>query len=397
VVAAISFVGVGSASAVSGSITSVSPQVSLTFTDGRTVGAALITLTTTTADSLQTYCIDLNTHTNVGVTYDEGTWSEANVPDVAKVTAILQASYPVRSLVDLQASSGIATLTQDEAIAGTQAAIWHFTDLVNLDRTIANQNADSNIGKLYDYLLNVAATPVAEPVPALSITPASTTGTVGARVGPFTLDVTPASAVVTVTNDAGVGFTDSAGNAFVPSADGAQFWITPTSTGNFTISATAEVAVPTGRVFLHTATENDPAAHQKLVVAKSEPVTTTATATFEATPESTTTTEAPTTTTEAPTTTTEAPTASTEAPTTTTAVDAAVPTTAEATTTTSAPIVVAALPPVPAQPVSNVVPANTPLPVTGSSSTMPGLLVAAGLLLMGIVITAATRRQRITR
>ena len=139
VVAAISFVGVQSAAAVSGSITSYTTPVSLTFEGGTTVGAALITLTTADADALLTYCIDLNTHTNTGVTYDEGTWTQANVPDIAKVTAILQVSFPVRTVAQLGQSSGIATLTEQEAIAGTQAAIWHFTDLVNLDRTVTRR------------------------------------------------------------------------------------------------------------------------------------------------------------------------------------------------------------------------------------------------------------------
>jgi TQXA domain-containing protein len=403
VTAGVSFVGVQSASAVSGSITSYTTPVNLTFEGGATVGAALITLRTADADELLTYCIDLNTHTNTGVTYEEGSWTQANVPDVDKVTAILQASYPVRSLVQLRVSSGIATLTVQEAIAGTQATIWHFTDLVNLDRTIAAQNAASNIGGLYDYLLGVAANPVAEPVPALSITPSNSSGTVATMVGPFTLQVTPANATVVVTNDAGVGFTDAAGNPVVPGANGDQFWITPTTEGSFTINATTEVAVPTGRVFLHTTTAADPDAHQKLVLAKSDAVTTTATVSFESTPVPTTTTEAPTTTTEAPTTTTEAPTTTIEAPTTTTegatttaatttTTSAAAEATTEEPTTTQIPIV-AALPPAPAQPSLALVLANAPLPTTGSSSTLPGLLAAAGILFVGIILTAATRRR----
>lgn len=382
VAATVSFVGVQSASAVSGSITGFTTPVNLTFEGGTTASAALITLRTVAADELLTYCIDLNTHTNTGVTYDEGSWTQANVPDVDKVTAILQASYPVRSLVQLQQSSGIATLTVDDAVAGTQAAIWHFTDLVNLDRTIDAQNATSNIGGLYDYLLGVAANPVAEPVPALSITPSNTSGTVATMVGPFTLNVTPANSTVVVTNDAGVGFTDAAGNPMVPSANGDQFWITPTTEGSFTINAAADIAVPTGRVFLHAITATDPDAHQKLVLAKSDAVTTTATVSFESTPVPTTTTEAPTTTTEAAVT--------TAANTTTTLAAAAV--TTEAPTTTQIPIV-AALAPVPTQPSVAVARVNAVLPATGSSSTLPGLLVAAGILFLGIILTAATRRR----
>ncbi|HEX2782994.1 MAG TPA: thioester domain-containing protein [Ilumatobacteraceae bacterium] len=102
-----------------------------------------MTLNTAGGDVLLTYCIDLNTHTNVGVTYDEGSWTQANVPDIAKVTAVLQASYPVRTLAEVRQASGIATLTEQDAIAGTQATIWHFTDLINLDRNVPTQDATS--------------------------------------------------------------------------------------------------------------------------------------------------------------------------------------------------------------------------------------------------------------
>jgi TQXA domain-containing protein/LPXTG-motif cell wall-anchored protein len=388
VVAAFSFVEVQPAAAVSGSITSYTPLVNLTFEGGTTVGAALFTLTTADAEALLAYCIDLHTHTNTGVTYDEGSWTQANVPDVAKVTAILQASYPVRTVVQLRQSSGIANLTEQQAIAATQAAIWHFTDLLNLDRTVAEQNASSTIGTLYDYLLGVAANPVVEPAPALSITPSTVTRTVATMVGPFTLHVTPASAIVAVTNDAGVSFTDATGNAVVPTSDGDEFWITPTAEGSFTVNATADVAVPTGRVFLHTPSAADPDAHQKLVLARSGAVTTTAAATFESTPVPTTTTEAPTTTTEAPTTTTEAPTTTAAGVTTTTAVAATI----DQTTTTQI-VGVEAVSPVTALPIVTPVPANIPLPATGSSSTVPGLLAAAGILSLGIGLTAVTRRR----
>ena len=378
VVAATSFLGVQSASAVSGSITGFTQPVTLTFVGGGTAGAALITLTTADADVLLTYCIDLNTHTGVGVSYDEGTWTAANVPDIDNVRTILQASYPVRTVAQLQQASGIAGLTTQDAIAGTQGAIWHFTDLINLDRSVASQTVTSNVGMLYDYLLGVAANPAVEPAPALSITPATATATVGALVGPFTLHVTPTTATATVTNDAGVGFTDGGGNPLVPTSDGQQFWITPTTVNSFNVNATAELAVPTGRVFLHTTTPANPELHQKLVLAKSDAVTTTASASF-------TTTAVP------PTTTTTTPTIALPVVPSTT-----IP--AEVTTTTSA--VLAVLPPVPSTTTAvtalpPTIPANVQLPATGSSSSRPGLILATTMLVLGIGATKVARRARV--
>ena len=351
-----SFAGVQPASAVSGSITGHTTPVTVTFEGGASANAALMTLTTGDGDTLFTYCIDFNTHTGMGVGYDEGSWDQANVPDVAKVTAKLQASYPVRSVAQDGAASGIASLTEQDAITATQAAIWHFTDVVNLDRNVVAQDAASNVGRLYDYLLEVAAHPAVEPETTLSITPASASGTVGTRVGPFTLNVTPSNATVTVSNDAGAAFTDGEGNLFVPSSDGQVFWLTPAHEGSFSVTATAEISVPTGRVFLHPTSPGQPDAKQKLVLAKSGAATTTATASVEATPVVTTTTEATTTTTEATTTTaavatTEAPTttaavATTEAPTTTAEVASQAPTTVAPTTTGE----IASSPPAPAVP-----------------------------------------------
>jgi TQXA domain-containing protein len=393
VMAGATFVGVQAASAVSGSITSYTTPIGVTFEGGATAGAALITLSTGDGDALLAYCIDLNTHTGVGVTYDEGSWTQANVPDVAKVTAVLQASFPVRTVAEVQQASGITTLTEPEAIAGTQATIWHYTDLINLDRSVAAQSPTSNIGRLYDYLLAVSSNPAVEPEPALSITPATVSGTVGTPVGPFTLNVSPSSATVTVSNDAGVAFTDGNGNPIVPTTDGQTFWVTPVADGSFQVNAEADVAVPTGRVFLHPTTADSPDAHQKLVLAKSTNVTTSATAAFESTPVPTTTTEAPTTTVEATTTTTEVPTTTTDVTTTTTEI----PTTTTVAVTSEAPtttIVFAVLPITPAT--SPAVPTQAgqvPLPSTGSSSTLPGLFLAGGTLLLGIAITTMARRR----
>jgi TQXA domain-containing protein/LPXTG-motif cell wall-anchored protein len=380
VVAGASFLGVRTVSAVSGTITGNTVPVNLRFVGGATAGAALITLTTVGGDQLLTYCIELNTDTTVGVSYDEGTWTAANVPNINNVRAILQASYPVRSVTQLQTATGIAGLTTQQAIAGTQGAIWHFTDAINLDRTVASQNAGSNIGRLYDFLLGVAANPAPEPAPALTITPATATGTVGTLVGPFTLHITPSTATATLTNDAGAAFTDGGGNPITPTTDGQVFWVRPVTEGTFHINATAEVTVPTGRVFLHPTTPANPAPRQKLVLATSDAVTTTATASFGSTAAPTTTT----TTAPAPTTT-----VATGGPTTTVA--------PEATTTT---VIVEVLPPVPpttpstpVAPPGAGVPSNPILPATGSSSSTPGLLIASATLLAGLAIAAIARRR----
>ena len=113
----------------------------IVFTDGTTARTDLIRLN----PNLQAYSLDFT-----GIAphhpspYQLGTWSA--LPHLrtrgyeAEVNWILRHSFPVRSLTELsqrlrQAGYplGPANISEHEAIAGTQAAIWHFTNGMALD------------------------------------------------------------------------------------------------------------------------------------------------------------------------------------------------------------------------------------------------------------------------
>lgn len=65
---------------------------------GRSVSTAQIVLhdpAAGTPSDILTYCIDLATETEIGVHYELGDWTSANVPNLDYVTYILSHYYPV--------------------------------------------------------------------------------------------------------------------------------------------------------------------------------------------------------------------------------------------------------------------------------------------------------------
>lgn len=128
----------------------------IVFTDGTSVDTDLIGLSGVGgASSLDAYSIDFDRTYSEGVRgpavrdqsrYTEVDWHQGNHPAAADraeaITWILENSYPYTSTASLtaaireggyQAPSGNITIW--EAIAATQAAIWHFSDGKELDTT----------------------------------------------------------------------------------------------------------------------------------------------------------------------------------------------------------------------------------------------------------------------
>jgi TQXA domain-containing protein len=297
--------GSATASGVSGTISAVGSGGTVSINGGTSAWAGLIRLDVDSGPDLETYCIDLHTPTSIGVHYNEGTWSEANVTNLGKVTWVLRHGYPAVSLGVLQSTYGLGSLTAAQAASATQAAVWHFSDGASLDASNA-----PNVVALYQALV-ATATSDPEPSATLGVTPNHLAGTVGSLIGPFTVSTTGGTVAV----DATVGtITDADGNPIATVGDGDSFWVVLDQVGTTTIHASTSAVISSGRVFLTTAGS----AKQKLITAN----TTTTYADVEVTAAATEppTTEPPTTeppTTEPPTTeppTTEPPT--TEPPTT---------------------------------------------------------------------------------
>jgi TQXA domain-containing protein/LPXTG-motif cell wall-anchored protein len=279
------------------------------------------------------YCVEL--HTDIDDQHDmvERPWNDypdANSPfntNRAKINWVLHHGYPGKSLADVAAQlapvqphDGIDVL---EAIAATQAAVWHYSDGVDLNRDdplsgdASNQDDAADALALYDYLTGPANTGIDEaPIPALSVAPADKEGTAGTRIGPFTVGTNATVEQLTADLPDGVRVTDEDGNDIAAGAitDGTELYLdVPAGTvdGDGTFELTASAAVDTGRLFVGENYAKHPT--QSLIVAAAVKTKLTASAgaswtTAPPTTTTTTTTTPPTTTVPPTTTTTAAPT-----------------------------------------------------------------------------------------
>src|SRR6266536_1235342 len=175
---------------------------------GRQHNAALITLTIG-GKAVEAYCIDLK-HPLKRDTYQETAWKAATVANLDKVQWLLVHSVPNVAAEDVLA-----------AHAGSES----------------------------------------EPAATLSITPATATGEIGAKLGPYTVK---SSAPATVTATGGKIVDANGAELTGPIANGGQFWLTSDTAGKVTVDASAVGKVPTGRVFTYASKPND---FQKIILA----------------------------------------------------------------------------------------------------------------------------------
>ncbi|MBB4892397.1 TQXA domain-containing protein/LPXTG-motif cell wall-anchored protein [Streptomyces olivoverticillatus] len=226
--------------------------------------------------TLQTYCIDILTNTVDGAKYKEAGWDESSLHDnknAGKIRWILQHSYPqVNDLAALGKDSGAGTLDANTAAAGTQVAIWRYSDNVNVDAR------DPAAEKLADYLYK-SAQDIEEPKASLTLTPPAVSGKSGQKLGPVTVHTNASSVTVTSTDAAAqhVKIVDKSGKPVTSTANGEELYFdVPAGTpdGSASLKATAATKVPVGRAFIgdHTKT-------QTLILAGSSESTVTAGAT----------------------------------------------------------------------------------------------------------------------
>ena len=107
-------------------------------------------------DIIRAYCIDTDVYIKTGVNYRVDLLENVdyfNKAAAEKVRAIIYNSYPYISLSALRTAVGDNNITTAQAIAGTQLAIWHFTNDARPQRNLVN----SRVLKVYDYLISYRA------------------------------------------------------------------------------------------------------------------------------------------------------------------------------------------------------------------------------------------------
>lgn len=248
--------------------------------------AGLFRMTTPDGGTIETYCIDFFHHTHNGSTYNEVPWKSSTLsgnPDAGKVAWILNNSYPKVDTAALTATlkgAGVQLkhdLTPDIAAAGTQVAIWHFSD-PNVHVQAANEDAKA----LSEYLDSHAQT-LDEPKPSLTVDPSAVSGKSGDRLGPVTVHTTADSATVDLAKDApaGIKIVDKSGKAITgPVKNGTPLYFDIPAgqmDGSTTVTATVTTTIAIGRAF--SSVDAKGIASQTMILAGSDNTSVTAAAT----------------------------------------------------------------------------------------------------------------------
>lgn len=146
------------------------------------------------------YCIEITVSAGFDSSLTVGGWNafpgnnafKTSLDVRQKVAWIVYNSYPNRSLTEVGTAAGLATpsaLTEKEAIAATQAAIWSLTDGAQLKRALdVSAQSNDRVMALHNYLKGSANTGRIEVLePQLDVSVTGTSGTVGTLVGPLSI------------------------------------------------------------------------------------------------------------------------------------------------------------------------------------------------------------------
>ncbi|MEJ2852812.1 MULTISPECIES: thioester domain-containing protein [unclassified Saccharothrix] len=300
------------------------------YNDGKPVNAELIGLKITEGgekDTATAYCVELPTRLEDNTPLEEVPWGEHPNPETkfkenaAKVNWILHHSYPKLDVATAAKELGAEGAKRSSVIAATQAAIWHFTDGVDLNTSNATaevDDVDADVLAMYKKLTENNPGLDQEPNPTLKIDPKELEGKAGTLIGPFVISTTATTGTIEANLPTGIKFTNKEGAELDVAAKGdlaaasqvniAEVYVkvdegVAPGEVEFTVRATAELQH--GRLFV---AKDRNQKTQSLVIAKPTPASVKDTAkvkwTENVVPTSETTTTTTTTTTTAPTTTT---------------------------------------------------------------------------------------------
>ncbi|GGO55419.1 LAETG motif-containing sortase-dependent surface protein [Streptomyces lasiicapitis] len=215
------------------------------------IPAGLFEMAVDNGGTLQTYCVDIHNPTQKDAKYQETPWSGTSLNGNAragKIRWILQHSYPrVNNLAELARKAGADSLTEETAAAGTQVAIWRFSDKAKVEAV------DPRAEKLADYLQRSARNS-AEPKASLTLESSAVSGHAGKRLGPVTVRTDAESVTVTPPADSasGVKVVGKDGKQVKSAGDGSRLYFdVPKGTpdGTASLEVQASTTVPVGRAF----------------------------------------------------------------------------------------------------------------------------------------------------
>jgi TQXA domain-containing protein/LPXTG-motif cell wall-anchored protein len=241
---------------------------------------------------LQMYCVEINTRIDGKHGMVEQAWDSYPNPKSPfntnrdKINWVLHNGFPVQSadaiskVLTGQGAKLTNGIDRTEAITATQAAVWHFSDNTTLDeknpfpRGKGPRDSKADVVALYRYLIGTANVGIGDqPTPALAVSPTDASGTVGQKVGPFTVSTTGDIEKLTTELPEGVKIVDADGVELTADTieNGTQLFLdvpagAAEGAGKFELTATA--GVDTGRLFVSENYAEKPT--QSLIVATSE-------------------------------------------------------------------------------------------------------------------------------
>lgn len=238
------------------------------------MSTSLISFELTDGTKLQMYCVEIDTRIDKTHSMVEKAWDSYPNPDSpfhdnrAKINWVLHKGFPVADTATLtkvltdQGAKLTNGIDEKEAIAATQAAVWHFSDGKNLDEenpfpeSKGNKDAKTDVVALYKYLTGKDNVGIGDqPTPALAVSPIDLSGNAGGRIGPFTVSTTGQIDKLTTKLPEGVKITDANGVELTAGQikDGTQLFLdvpAASKEGAGTFELTATAAVDTGRLFV---------------------------------------------------------------------------------------------------------------------------------------------------
>lgn len=216
-------------------------------------------------ETLVVYCIDIETPLKTETPYAEGQWEESGVANLEQVRWVLFSGFPNVGAEDLIEASGgeVNPDWSDEevvevAYAGTQAAVWHYTDdwALLTDNPVkgGNNGEDEAVLKVYKHLTEETGR-VPDPSEfTVDLEGEESAAFEDGRFGPYTIRSNAGPVELNTTD----GRLETEGGDAVESLDdGERFWIVlDEGTSEITVSGTAAYDLPVGRVFLATTDES---------------------------------------------------------------------------------------------------------------------------------------------
>jgi TQXA domain-containing protein len=227
-----------------------------------TTGAGLFEMAVDGGGRLQTYGLDVDNPTQRHARYGETDWGRTSLhdnPQAGKILWILRHSYPqVDDLQTLAKTARSGKLSPRTAAAGTQVAIWRFTDGRSARKGgtggVRIEASDPAAERLADHLER-SARRMAEPRASLSLDPVALPRRSGSALGPFTVRTSAPGVAVSQTPGSGsphARIVGRDGQRATSVRDGARLYFEvpegrPAGAASLTVQAATKV--PVGRAF----------------------------------------------------------------------------------------------------------------------------------------------------